>query len=77
MEFAVAVRRRTGEPRRERAFGEEERAASVFAGDLDGDLRRPGVMMLAFSGAVENGSMLGTLRRGCRSRLLAALSLMP
>jgi hypothetical protein len=50
----VAVRRRTGEPGRERAFGEEERAASVFAGGLDDDLRRPGVMMLAFSGAVKN-----------------------
>jgi hypothetical protein len=38
MEFAVLVRRGTGEPGRERAFGEEERAAGVLAGGLDDDL---------------------------------------
>jgi hypothetical protein len=54
MEFAVAVRRRTREPRRERAFSEEERAASVLAGGFDDDLRRPGVMVLALSGTVKN-----------------------
>jgi hypothetical protein len=31
MEFAVAVRRGTGEPGRERAFGEEKRTAGVLA----------------------------------------------
>jgi hypothetical protein len=73
MEFAVAVRRRTGEPGRERALGEEERAASVLAGGLDDDLRGPGVMVLAFSGAANTitGSMWGTLRRGFRFRLVA------
>src|SRR5215218_204045 len=54
MEFPMAVRRRTREPGRERAFGEEERSASVFARGLDDDLRRPGVVVLAFSGAVKN-----------------------
>jgi hypothetical protein len=38
MEFPVLVRRWTGEPGRERAFGEEERAAGVLAGGLDDDL---------------------------------------
>jgi hypothetical protein len=54
MEFAVAVRRRTGKPRRERAFREEERVAGVLAGGLDDDLRRAGVVVLAFSGPVKN-----------------------
>jgi hypothetical protein len=54
MEFAVAVRRGTGEPGRERAFGEEKRTAGVLAGGLDEDLRRAGVMMLALSGAVKD-----------------------
>jgi hypothetical protein len=54
MEFPMAVRRRTREPGRERGLGKEERAAGVFARGLDDDLRGPGVVALAFSGAVKN-----------------------
>jgi hypothetical protein len=74
MEFAVAVRRRTREPGRDGGFGEEERAAGVLACDLDDDLRRPRVMVLALSGAIRTGSMSGTLRRRLRFRLPAQLS---
>jgi hypothetical protein len=54
MKLAVTVRRRTGKPRRQGAFGKEERTAGVLPGGLDDNLRRPGVMVLAFAGPVEN-----------------------
>src|SRR3954451_21626961 len=69
MEFAVAVRRRTREPGRQRGFGEEERAASVLASGFDDDLRRPGVMVLAFSRAVMNRIHVWDPTRGSRFRL--------
>src|SRR5688500_14208903 len=54
MEFAVPMRRRTGERGRERAFGEKERTAGVFASGLYEDLRRPGIMVLALSWTVKH-----------------------
>jgi hypothetical protein len=54
VEFAMAVRRGTGKARREHALGQEERTRRVLAGRLDEDLCRPGIMVLALSGAVKD-----------------------